>query len=546
MIDDRVLAARARHADALQALETLETEIAALPAATKAGEVRHHQRRFDLLAGEVGRARDEHERAVAIAAARRRIPPAREETEMTNYPAARGSLREEHVYRPDTNQSFFRDVVMSRNDPAAMERLTLHQAQALETRDVTTVDPGGAGFVPPIYLGSQYADLPREGRPFADVVPTMALPDVGMTVTVPKVQTGTTTAVQAAEADAVSETDIDTQTVTADLVTIAGMNDVSLQVLERTFPGLDQVIYRDLLADYDEQLDTQLLSGSAASGQHRGLAQVSSINTVTYTDAIADGGGGVTQVVRRHPEDREQPTPKRRHDRDASAARGVARVQPQLDVPAVPTGNVDAGGRHAGGGFPTSFGGLRVVLDANISTTIATTQDEIYVVHTPDLILMEGPAQFVRFDDVLTGRCRCGSGCTDSASSCRTGSRPRSPRSAEPGSRLRRSDREGSPRSRRRRGRCPVRESRARPRYQALTYTPAVTTPCTRRAGRTPHSAAGAPLEQPPEASYDHGDGRQVSQDQRGPDRRQPPPVNTAVPRSKARHHGSGSLVAAV
>jgi hypothetical protein len=55
------------------------------------------------------------------------------------------------------------------------------------------------------------------------------------------------------------------------------------------------------------------------------------------------------------------------------------------------------------GGFVETFGGLRVVLDANISTTIATDQDEIFVVHTPDLILMEAPAMFVRFDDVLSG-----------------------------------------------------------------------------------------------------------------------------------------------
>jgi hypothetical protein len=50
--------------------------------------------------------------------------------------------------------------------------------------------------------------------------------------TVPKVQSGTTVAVQSAEAGAVSETDIDTQTVTAPLVTIAGQNDVSLQIVD--------------------------------------------------------------------------------------------------------------------------------------------------------------------------------------------------------------------------------------------------------------------------------------------------------------------------
>jgi HK97 family phage major capsid protein len=403
MINDRLRRARERHAGALRALEELDVEIDSLPAGTTSGERRHHLRRLNLLSSEVGLAREEHERAVAVATARERIPRPQEDTPMANHPVARGSLREEWVYRPDTDSSFFRDVVMSRNDPAAMERLTLHQAQALETRDVTTADPGGAGFVPPIYLGSAYADLPREGRPFADLVPKMSLPDVGMTVTIPKVQSGTTTAVQAAEADAVSETDIDTQTVTAGLVTIAGMNDVSLQVLERTFPGLDQVIYRDLLADYDEQLDTQLISGSASSGQHRGLSAVSGINTVTWTDSTPTSAEALPKIY-----DAIQKIASDRH-RNADTIlihpRRAAWLASNLSstFPLFQQGTLTQAVGTQNGGFPTSFGGLRVVLDANISTTIATDQDEMYVLHTPDLLLMEGPAMFVRFDDVLSG-----------------------------------------------------------------------------------------------------------------------------------------------
>jgi hypothetical protein len=56
------------------------------------------------------------------------------------------------------------------------------------------------------------------------------------------------------------------------------------------------------------------------------------------------------------------------------------------------------------GGFVQSFGGLRVVLDANLSTEngASTDEDEIHVLHLQDLILMEGPVQFVRFDEVLS------------------------------------------------------------------------------------------------------------------------------------------------
>lgn len=57
------------------------------------------------------------------------------------------------------------------------------------------------------------------------------------------------------------------------------------------------------------------------------------------------------------------------------------------------------------GGFVKSFGGLRVVLDANITTELgaSTDEDQVFVVYSPDLLLMEGPTVFVRFDDVLSG-----------------------------------------------------------------------------------------------------------------------------------------------
>lgn len=45
------------------------------------------------------------------------------------------------------------------------------------------------------------------------------------------------------------------------------------------------------------------------------------------------------------------------------------------------------------GGFLQSLAGLRVVVDSNIGTTYGagTNEDEVYVVRSADLILMEGP-----------------------------------------------------------------------------------------------------------------------------------------------------------
>ncbi len=317
---------------------------------------------------------------------------------------------EEPVYRPDARGlSFFRDVVMSRQDPSAMERLIRHQAATLdrlsaEQRDVTSADPGAAGFIPPIYLGELWAELPRPSRPFADVVPKMPLPDVGLQVQVPKVQSGTTVAVQAAENAAISETDIDSQSVTSNLVTIAGMNDISLQALERSFPGMDVVIFNDLLAAHDGGLDTQLIAGSGSSGQHLGIRNVSGKLSVTYTDSTPTGAELLPKIY-----DAIQQVATNRF-RNATVIvmhpRRAAWLGKELSAsfPLFQQGQLTQAIGSQDQGFVTNFGGLRVVLDPNIATNYgaSTNEDEIYVLAADDLILMEGPVLSVRFDQVLS------------------------------------------------------------------------------------------------------------------------------------------------
>lgn len=311
---------------------------------------------------------------------------------------------EESTYRPDTSTSFFRDVIFSRQDPAAFERLSRNQREAIETRDITTGDPGGGGFVPPIYLGNLWAELPRADRPFANVVPSRPLPDTGVSISIPKVQTGTAIASQASQNAAIQETDIDTESVTSSLVTIAGMNDVSLQAIERTFPGMDEIIYRDLLAAHDGELDRQLLAGSGSSGQHLGIRNVTGNIDVTYTDASPTAAELLPKVY-----DAIQQVASNRF-RNANLIvmhpRRAAWLASNLSstFPLFQQGTLTQAVGTQEGGFATSFGGLRVVLDPNVPTNLGTgtNEDEIYIMHADDALLFEGPTQFVRFDDVLS------------------------------------------------------------------------------------------------------------------------------------------------
>ena len=111
--------------------------------------------------------------------------------------------KEESIYRPDGQQSFFRDVMRAHSgDVEARERLHRH---SVEMRDVTAAS-GGAGYVPPVYLSEYAAPKARAGGPLLAQLPKAPLPDAGMTISVPRVTTGTSVAVQT-ENGSVSETD---------------------------------------------------------------------------------------------------------------------------------------------------------------------------------------------------------------------------------------------------------------------------------------------------------------------------------------------------
>lgn len=343
-----------------------------------------------------------------------RIERAREESEpLTPAPALEERVqvgREEPTYRPDTQSvSFFRDLVFAgQGDFRAQERLRRHDQEVLaagvapEQRDLTTTATAGGGFVPPLYLGDLYADVPRAGRPFANALGSRPLPPQGMTISIPRITTGPATAVQSADNQNFQETDLVETTLSVSVRTIGGVQDVSLQLLERSDPSIDAIIFQGLRDSYDTVLDTQLLSGTGQSGQHLGIRAVGSINTVTFTDAtptaanhvpriydaiqqIASGRFRAADMILMHPR------------RAAFLASNLSSTFPLFQL-----GSLNQASGTQDGGMVQSFSGLRVVLDPNIGTTYNTDRDEIYVVHSPDLILWEGEQRAEVFRDVLS------------------------------------------------------------------------------------------------------------------------------------------------
>ena len=349
-----------------------------------------------------------------IAEARASLPSPAKAAPAKVEPSARGTHNEEHVYRPLDRDavggpSYFRDLANAAvgGSSDASERLNRHQAQVdAERRDISTAATDGGGFVPPISLIDLYAEGLVEGRPFADAVVNQPLQSSGMTVTIPRITTAPAAAVQAAEADAVNETDLVEANVTFDVNTIAGQQDVSLQLLERSEPGIDAVIFAELRKSYNQQVDNQLINGSGSSGQHEGITVTSGTNGVTWTEASPTGAlllaamyDGAQQIHtgRFAPPDLWVMHPRR----SAWLAKELSSTFPLFSQQLAASQTVGSQDRA----LAQNALGFQIVSDSNIVITdgAGTNQDEVYVVNSRDLILMEDNVRARAMAEGLSG-----------------------------------------------------------------------------------------------------------------------------------------------
>lgn len=308
--------------------------------------------------------------------------------------------REARTYAPETDASFVKDAFTAKfsNDYAAQERLARHtREEEIERRSVGTGN--FAGLVIPQYLVDLAAPLARAGRPTADFATNkMALPAAGMTLNISRMTTGTSTAVQAAENDAVSNTNADDTLLTVNVRTIAGQQDISKQAIERG-TGIDQFIIQDLIRGWHTTLDNQILNGDGNSGAILGLDATSGTNVVTFTE----GSPTVALLYPKLADAYQQiqtdafmnPTHWVMHPRRlAFLLAGVDLNDRPLVLPAL-NGPMNAVATGAGQAFYGNSGysmmGLPIIADANVRTNAGAGSDEdrIYCVTAPEFHLWE-------------------------------------------------------------------------------------------------------------------------------------------------------------
>jgi HK97 family phage major capsid protein len=226
--------------------------------------------------------------------------------------------REPLVYTPTSRHSWLQDLARSvlRQDREAAARIERHEQEmrreyaALEVSDGARfrrvadtlgleverrVNPnttlGTAGeFAPPLWAVDRWAGPARASRPFGDLLNPIPLPAGVQSINIPKITTGSLTGVQPGQGVAAPQQDWTTQNNNSPVVTIAGNLDVSRQLLEQSpaNPGFDVIAGTDLTADYNFQLEAQLLAGTGANGQLLGLSNF----TIPAANTIS--GAGIT------------------------------------------------------------------------------------------------------------------------------------------------------------------------------------------------------------------------------------------------------------
>ena len=416
---DQLAAMRADESLTVEAVEAVRTARGAIDA------------QIDEIRARIAELETEQARDAAIEALQREIVP---DTQRRGYDNQVRTGAEPAAYSPDNSRtvSFFADAFaasvggVSRESRERLERnereFRMSMPQDMVARATTT--SSFAGLVVPQYLVDLAANALRFGRPLANAITRLPIPEQGMSFILPVASTGVSEASQATENSAVSNTDQVWANVTVPVASIAGQEQVSRQSLERGTPGIDGLIYSDLAAAYAAELDRQLYVGTGASGQLTGMNGTSGIfvstaygaaatNATCYTKlggaiaAIAGAGSAVTpQLIVMHP---------RRWGAFTAALDSSNRpwFVPVQNGPYNALGINMLPGGYSGDGDPVAQGfrvvgemhGLPVITDANVPTNLGggSTEDVIFVLDTRHALLFEdgdGAPRQLRFEQI--------------------------------------------------------------------------------------------------------------------------------------------------
>ncbi|MEW2424842.1 hypothetical protein AB0911_30380 [Streptomyces nigra] len=310
--------------------------------------------------------------------------------------------REERTYRKDqdpfgkgflmdvSRQFLYQDVEASHRLAQHMREERVERAEYLQRAVGTSAF---SGLTVPQYLTDMYAPATANLRPFADACNKHQLPESGMSVNISRITTASSAALQAAENDAVSETNMDDTLLTEQVQTAAGQQTVSRQAIDRG-TGIEDVTMQDLFNRVATVLDSTLINQATT-----GLSAVA--QATAYTDASPTGAElypkilGAAAGVEAALLAQGRPTHAVMHSRRWYwLSSQMASVWPMINwagIPVQASGQADPSSSYASGPRGVLPCGLEVIVDNNIGTGLGagTNEDEIFVVPQAECHLWE-------------------------------------------------------------------------------------------------------------------------------------------------------------
>jgi hypothetical protein len=387
--------------------------------------------RVEEIDARIGEVEADEQRAASIAEARQRALGA-----AAGDAAAVGVRSEPRVYGPESPNSYYADITrmshssfkdhtgaLGRLQRYSVEldteirdgsaegkrarRLVREQARTengAEARDavrraeeraaLTTGSASDGAFVTPVYMLDDYAPFREAGRPFADACNKQPLPDYGMTIYIPAVQSAASVAAQAAQNTGIAEADPTSGYLSQNLTILAGQVTVSQALLDRAGPGFafDKMIFDQLNRDYDRAVDVLAIT-SALAGAGTVPFATGTISVPTLYSKVGGAKAAVATtsgVVMSPTHAFFQPT-RWEWMAAQTGADGRAIIVPTYAGPYNALGaGPDAGNMPTYEGFTGyKFNGLPVFEDLNIPAPGSGT-DQIVVGNLNEVFLFEG------------------------------------------------------------------------------------------------------------------------------------------------------------
>lgn len=310
--------------------------------------------------------------------------------------------REERTYHQGWDRKgagFLRDVIHQHlfADVGASTRLSRHMAEERVERHQyleRAVGTGSfTGLTVPQYLTDMYAPAIAALRPFADICNHHDLPVSGMTVNISRITGPSGVTLQASEGTSVQETNMDDSLLTESVQTAAGQQTISRQAIDRG-TGIEEVIMDDLFRRYASSLDSTLITQAVT-----GLDALA--NPIPYVDTNPTGTEVWPKILAGAANAEANLLGFARPDAVLMHSRRWYWLQGQLSAQWPLFGQPGINGVRGGENYATQYGsgargvmpnGMVAVVDNNISTTINSNQDAIYVVATDECHLWEDPA----------------------------------------------------------------------------------------------------------------------------------------------------------